>query len=425
MMLLALLRRVRRRVGAARRAIGAAMQTLSTRFRYWQTIRRIRAKPKGEKIKVLFLNSETSKWKCQSVYRKMLDSGVFDPVIGITALGEQSTYSDSELETVFSNSERFFDTLGDKHIRTVELNPKRYRDLAEFSPDIVFFPEPWATIYPQTTQRVACFALTCYVPYFVFMQSNPKKHCALEMHRSLSRYFVMNKSIVREYSKTHSWWRQSFDFVVSGHPAISTYNASENGNRNAYVIYAPHFSVWFPSRCLSTPISTFLDTGEVVLAYAEQHPEIKWAFKPHPKLRKYIVETNYWTREKIDAYYKAWEEIGTVCYDGNYGGLFGASCAMITDCDSFLVEYGATGKPIIHLRRTDRIPQYHPYVQDLLKSYYAVYNVGEMRSMFELVLECNEDPKKEMRLRAVEKAGLLGVDAAQNIVDYLRKLLGR
>ena len=365
------LRRTRGRLETVKR-------TLSARFRYWRTLHRLRQSTGKEKIRVLFLNSETSKWKCQSVYRKMQDSGVFDPIIGITALGEQAAYCDNELETVFASSESFFDNLGDRHVRTVELNPRRYIDLSEFSPDIVFFPEPWATIPPQTTERVSHFALSCYVPYFVFVQTNPDKHCTLPMHRTLSRYFVLNESIVKEYSRKHSWVRQSFDFIVSGHPALDGRTASDSSDEEGCVIYAPHHSVWASQEGFSTPISTFLDTGVPILEYAKNHPDIKWAFKPHPALRKTLEQRHLWTKDRIDAYYRSWESIGASCYDGNYSRLFDASRVMITDCDSFLVEYGATGKPIIHLRRTDLTPQYHPYIKALLSSFYQACSLDEL-----------------------------------------------
>ena len=402
-----------------------AGRTIAVRRRYWLSVQRIRAKAANGKIRVLFLNSETSKWKCQSVYRKMEESGLFEPIVGITALGEQSSCTDSQLDNVFAKSELFFDALGDRHVRTVDLHPRRYKDLVEFAPDVVFFPEPWATLPPQTTEHVSQFALTCYVPYFVFVQSNPEKHCNLEMHRTLSRYFVLNEDITKAYAKKHSWLRQSFDFVITGHPALDGISGPDLANGNGYVIYAPHHSVWTEPKGLSIPISTFLSTGDVVLDYAKNHPEIKWAFKPHPRLRKTLADDHFWPKERIDAYYQNWETLGMVCYDGSYPGLFKQSRAMITDCDSFLAEYGATGKPIIHLMRKDMRPHYHPYIADLLECYYQVFSVEDMLGTFEQVLEQRNDPKKDVRIAALRKAGLYGVDAAQNIVDYLRKLLKR
>lgn len=416
---------IRTKLRSLRSRLGKIRGVLKARGRYRNAIRRIRAKPKGEKIRVLFLNSSTSKWKCQSVYQKMEESGLFEPIIGITALGEQASYSDSDLDKVFADSELFFDSLGDRHVRVVDLHPKCYRDLAEFSPDIVFFPEPWLTKHPQTTAFVSRFALTCYVPYFVFTQSNPEKHCDLEMHRFLARYFILNESIAKEYAKAHFWWRQSFDFVVAGHPALDGIDDSPSANGNGCVIYAPHHSVWDGPQYFSIPISTFSYFGGPILDYAKKHPEIEWAFKPHPRLRYTLEHDLCWTKDRIDAYYKEWEALGSACYDGSYGRLFAKSRAMITDCDSFLAEYGATGKPIIHLRRRDITPQYHPYLNDLLESYYQVFSAEDMRNAFGLVLECREDPMKGERLTALRKSGLFGINAAQNIVDYLRNLLQR
>ncbi len=412
--------------------LGMAKRTFVTRFRYWRTIRRLRAKPKGKKIRVLFLNSETSKWKCQSLYRKMQDSGIFNPIIGITALGEQSTYSDSELENVFTASERFFDNLGDTHVRTVKLKPRRYSDLNEFSPDIVFFPEPWNMQSPQTTENLSRIALVCYVSYFVEpcinTQEHIRLHCLMDMHRFLHTYFVQSEELLNIFQKELSIVNHSYYLIAVGHPALD-YLTNSDGPRESQtknVIYAPHFSIK-PAKGRGSLYlrSTFEQTGEIILEYAQKHPEVKWVFKPHPKLRKFLEESGNWSRQKVDEYFFAWERIATCCYDGNYQVLFAESKAMITDSSSFLIEYGLTGKPLIRMIPTVEVSQFLPSVKALVNSFYNVRSVDELIKAMDMVIVQNKDPMKEIRANAICDMKWARTNAAENIVNYFRSTLNR
>ena len=137
------------------------------------------------------------------------------------------------------------------------------------------------------------------------------------------------------------------------------------------------------------------------------------------------MESGLWTREKTDAYYAAWEQLGRACYDGNYQGLFMESRALVTDCCSFLTEYGATGNPVIHLLREDTGVVPLPPSKYVFDTFYQVNDLDEMRQTFKTVLEDGLDPKRGERLAAVRKAQIAGMNASENIVAYLRRLLWR
>ena len=418
--------RYRQTLQSIRSWLGLRLRIASCLVRQRRILMRIRAKPQTEKIRVLFLNSEPSKWKCQSVYEDMDKSGLFEPMVGITALGLQSSYTDDQLEAFLKQSEQFFDSLGDNHARTVSSRPRLYEDLEIFSPDIVFFPEPWSQKWPQTTERISHYALLGYVPYYVPTHIETEKHCLQETHRYLTWYFLPNKQMEKAYRKETPFLSYSYRFVSTGHPALDFYQIaapSSAANENNYVIYAPHFSVCFPTNALSTPISTFLTTGKAILEYAKSHREMKWLFKPHPKLRSYLSETAVWSKEDVDIYYNEWESIGDASYDGNYQKYFLSARALITDCDSFLAEFAGSGKPVIHLVRTNFHRTYAPYLQPVVDAYYRVDGLDEMRSVFKMVLEEAKDPLQEKRLEAIKSSGLSGIYAARNIVEFLRKEL--
>ena len=420
------------RLNTARGKLLAIRTALICRIRQRRVLSRIRSRDPNEKVRVLFLCSNTAKWKCQTVYEKMEASGLFEPIVGITALGEMAVRPDEELEAAFTDAEKFFAGLGDRCVRVCTLFPRRYDNLRRFAPDIIFFPEPWILRHPQTTREVSKFALPCYVPYFVVAHLIPDKQCRTPMHRHLFDYFVQNESLARLYEHAVPWFVRSYHAIPTGHPALDFLSrnnrASSDGGQDGEgpIIYAPHHSVTIGNaRHPEWSIGTFLETGKPMLDYAEKHPEAKWVFKPHPQLRRALLQTGSWTDADIDAYFDAWKRIGTVCTDGNYQDLFLSSKAMVTDSASFLLEYGATGKPLVQLVPPGAGTGLSPHIRDLLASYYRVENVDELTSTLDLLIVKGEDAKRPQRLAALRKAGLLGVDAAQNIVDYLRKLLKR
>ena len=403
------------------------IRVLACRFRYQRILSRIRKRPPSQKIRVLFLNSEPAKWKCQSVYEKMAKTDMFEPLIGITALGNVGLWTDDDLERSFLRSERFFDELGDKHVRVCSLRPRIYDDLRGLKPDIVFFPEPWDMHFPQTTEHISRFALSCYVQYSLIVSVETRKHCLMEMHRFLFLNFVQSNHLLACYKKELSWKPRAYRLAVTGHPALDFYLNSNGAAAEADgpIIYAPHWSCLESSNPDYIPMSTFLETGIPILEYAKKHPEQKWAFKPHPQLRQHLETAVGWTKDQVDSYYGMWESIGECCYDGNYQDLFLRSRAMVTDSVSFLVEYGASGKPVLHLVRAHCRRKYSKDIAKMIDAFYGIRSLEELETTFNLVLQNRKDPKRSERHAAVASAGLLGVDAAANIVNLLSKTLSR
>ncbi len=407
-----------------------ARQVFRCRREHARILKRIRSKPKIEKIKVLFLVGEPAKWKCQKLFEAMRASGVFDPVVGLTAWNGQSEKfipCDEDLDAFHKNAERFFDALGDNHVRTYTLHPRRGLDLAAFSPDLVFYSEPWAPIPNQLPQRVSAFALPFFVPYFIPNFGHIPQESQLRFYRFLYGYFVLNKQWADLYRKASSFLTHGEKLLPLGHPALDWYDGTDHASSGKHVIYAPHFSFPFtyPKNRYIRPFSTFDWNGLEILNYAKSHPDFNWVFKPHPLLRGYLVESGTWTKEQTDAYYKEWESLGTASYDGDYQKFFIDSRVLITDSCSFLTEYAATGKPIIHLLRNDNGAVPLPPSKVVYDTYYKVYGLDELFKTFKTVLEDGLDPKRDERLSATRQAQIAGTNASANIVAYLCQLLER
>ena len=96
---------------------------------------------------------------------------------------------------------------------------------------------------------------------------------------------------------------------------------------------------------------------------------------------------------------------------------------MITDCCSFLTEYFATGKPLIHLISPKRKITPMPPMSEMFDCFYKANDLKEMFMLFDKLIINNDDPMKEKRVKVLKKLNLLGNNAAQNIVDDLIKTI--
>lgn len=406
------------------------LKVLVCKWRYWRLRRAARRKPKGEKIRVLFIVSEIAKWKEQSLYELMEASGEFYPIVGLSAWNNQGAHrlTSDEFQKVQILAEQFFDSLGDRHVRTVtvENGVCVYHELSEFKPDIVFYTEQWGPCPRQHPWEVSRYALTCFLPYYVPDFGIIRIDCHQQVERLSDTYFCLGESWARTYRSAMRTISRAARYVVTGHPALDEFNRNQGRQpKENYVIYAPHFAYPHPKQLDFYLIGTFDWNGMQILEYAEAHPEIKWVFKPHPVLRRTLLETGVMTKDEIESYYNRWAKIAKVSTDSNYQELFLESRVMITDSGSFLPEYGSTGRPVIRLicARNRHIPP--AAAKNVYDTYYNVNNIDEMFKTFKLVIENGQDPNRETRLEAVQKAGLCGVNASENIVKYIMELFGR
>lgn len=396
-------------------------RVLSTRKRYKKDLLKVKRKVKsGRPIRVLFIVTYSEKWKAQSLYDLLVSDKRFEPLIGVS-YQKRDNLTIYQIKESMDSVEEALRRRGCKCVRLFEPFRDRYVKPSKFSPDIVFYPEVWYTPIQHSPARVSRFALTCYIPYFVPNYVELEHDCMQEMHRFYWRHFVLNKELESLYTECTSNRLMAGEFIGVGHPMLDAVSCgldpSPIGGK-PIVIYAPHYSFDHPCHSKGIMISTFAITGNPILDYAKKHSEFDWVFKPHPHLYQELIKSGFMDQEETDKYYESWRRIGTVCDSGEYMPVFRRSYAMITDCGSFLSEYGATGKPIIHLvsARNKIVPP--KKLADVYDKYYKVHNLNEMYRQFKLVLEERKDPMMEDRHKALALAALCQTNAAENIVEY-------
>ena len=396
------------------------------RRNYARQIARCRDKIKrGEKLRVMFLVSELSKWKTQSLYDRMAQSKEFEPFVAISCRGDWQL--NPEYWPLTEEALQSFRAKGMNCVVVADFNAVRNIPLDSFSPDIVFYEQPynWKREYMPVT--VSRFALTAYVPYYVPTNEIDPLWYEGAFHRTNFLYILLNEQIKSALNALIIPDRYAGRREALGHTFYDLYGENQpqrQGNGRDLVIYAPHWTFDHPNNVNSQNISTFLWNGREILAYAKAHPEVKWLFKPHPGLQWRLVESGAWTKDEVGQYYQDWGEIGQCYYGNDYVEMFKHSRAMITDCSSFVAEYPPCGGAMIHLRSaTQKLELLRSYGK-MYDAFYQVHNLDEMYKVFDMVLLRDEDPKREERIRAVRELNLVGNNAAKNIAEYLLSILG-
>ena len=397
------------------------------RRNYARIVARIRRYPKDRKIRVLFWVYETSKWKAQSLYDAMKVSKDFEPIMVLSVTKDDLEFFGKEIREKLLADERYYTSHGCRCITNFDFTTERPFPLAKYEPDIVFYQDPRPFFEENSVMLTAESALCCDVPYAIRTLGGTDLQSLSWYHQLMFLQFPPTEAQSRFYRKALPKWKWAGMSCAIGHPILDQYLMSfDKTTTPECVIYAPHWS--FPLAGVKRPVilSSFLENGRQILAYAQKHPEFKWVFKPHPLLYKELIVSGTWTRKDVDDYYKSWGDIGQVCTDGDYIRLFQSARALITDCGSFLVEFPMTGKPLIRLIPKELDYPLFPAFEKLYDSFYTVRNLDEMYAAFAQVLERSEDPKKVARMKAIRELGLMGSEtSAERIIGKLREVCGR
>lgn len=397
------------------------------RRRYRKTLARLRMKvAAGKKLRVVFLSMDTAKWKCQSLYDAMARSPHFDPVVALTITDEDGGRTAAQIDARNRVSRAFYERHGCKVVEACDPVARTVVSPSELGADLVFFQVPWGNFREQTPWRVSEYALTAYVPYSMDNVEWAAKTTRFDFMRMADFHQLMwlnvawSDAFARYLLSSQFGWEWAGRQVGLGHTTLDAYADFRPKNAlGELVIYAPHFSFSWECHHPIMNFSTFPWSGKAMLAYAQSHPEIKWAFKPHPKLREYLVDVGFMSPEEVDAYYSSWEKLGESCYDGDYAELFKRSRAMVTDCASFLFEYMPIGKPLIRLIPDDIKVRPFAAAREVFDSFYNCHSWNEAMSAMKLVLEKGEDPKREGRWAACRRANLLDNNCAKRVMDWL------
>ncbi len=367
----------------------------------------------NEKIRVGFFVNQNAKWNAENLYNLFADHKAFEPVVLVTAYDTLHKQKDLTKDSVEENY-NFFKSTGKNVLKAYDEDDHKYLDLKQFDIDILFYQQPWGFDKTQSIDVVSNYSLCCYYAYGISVLD-----CALEVrpfHEKLYSYFVPNEQTFQHLKKYEI--NDLSNMKIVGYPKLDVYNnLTKEETPKKTIIYAPHHSY---NRGLH--IGTFDKLGEKILEFAKQHNEYNWIFKPHPDLKEVLYKDRRFGKKFVDEYYQEWSELGQSYEKGNYFEMFMNSDLLITDCDSFLLEYMPTLSPIIRLERKGAT-NLSELGQEIIKGIYRVNNFKEFEKIFNDLMLNNSDNLLESRKNITENIIRKTKNASGNIIKEFEKIL--
>lgn len=372
---------------------------------------------KKERITVAFQVISLGKWKSDTVYRAMLRSPRFRPVMWIVdepgAPEQEKVVERTSLKAHFSKLNYEFS----EATSWMQIDE-------EIKPDIVFICDPYfvpLNMPPQIDNR-----LVCYVRYGMpntFTASGTD----LFLHNFALFYFMESKFIAEENRKLMT--NKGQNIAVTGHPMVdflleppdvpSSVWKDEGKNRKK-IIWAPHWTIKNKSFYEA---STFLSFADSMVDIAKKYADVlQIAFKPHPNLYRVLSSESVWGKSKTDEYYNLWATMpNTQLETGAYRELFQQSDAMIHDCGSFILEYLLMNKPCMYLDRGDGKQNLNDMNKEALKCYSIGKTSGDIERFIEEKVMGQKDELMCQRRDFCNKYLLPpgGKTAAENILDAI------
>ena len=303
-----------------------------------------------EKIRVVFLVIHKSVWKVDSVYKKMSEHPLFEPLIVVCpdiAHGDEHMWSEMNTTYNYFNEKKY------SLVSAYNQEKKEWLKLDSLNPDIIFFTNPHKLTYQEYYEDAYLNYLSCYVPYHHEIVNNPEQFNQ-QFHIAQWKIFSTNESAVQLYKNYYP--RYGDNVILVGYPAMEELIDKINNNTYAdvwktndgrlRVIWAPHHSIEMNKN---VPYSNFIQHAHLFQELSNKYKDkIIWSFKPHPLLKIKLYEMPHWGKKITDEYYEYWKNNEySQLEQGEYIDLFCSSDVMIHDSGSFLAEYLYMKKPVL------------------------------------------------------------------------------
>jgi hypothetical protein len=391
------------------------------------TINNVLVKLKSkEKVNICFIVTMESKWKYHLVYEKLrLESWVENAVIAVVP----NTFShhsvrDVELKrTVLWFQNNGYEVLNTRVAgKTTEVNIQR-----EFSPDIVFYSDPYPFVGKKNEiTKIYKKSLCCYSQYSFMILNNYELFYNLPFHNHLWRFFAetnFHKNLSIKYAKN-----KGKNVIVTGYPYADILNNPTNIKQKVKrnkIIWAPHHTITTDTN----QRSNFIALSSIMKSIVKSYIEIDFVFKPHPHLINRLCDPSLagWGEEKAVEYYNWWrQQDNTSIQEGGYTELFFSSDALIHDSASFTLEYLLTGKPaLFNLNRSVDEYDLNELGKAALTTSYLGNTEKDIVDFIEDVVIKGNDGMIDVRLDFIQNH--LNVSekesASQKIVDHIKLTL--
>jgi tetratricopeptide (TPR) repeat protein len=306
--------------------------------------------PSKKTIRVAFLVQHPQGWtNFESVREAMLEDSRFE-VLVIAAPYMHPYPPEGGPEAIYA----FLEKRGVSHQRW---------DSGVLKPnfaDVLFIQNPYEVTRPPALRIGSLMKLVprwAYIPYGLEIGGG-KENAANQYNLPLQQraWMVFARSERQKDLFSIHCASGNSHIAVTGHPKIDPIkNLKKNmdeellafaGDRKVF-LWNPQFDI----RPDGTGFSTFLIWNEFFMKEFQRRQDSCLIIRPHPLFFGTLEARKIWDSQQIERFLRECQNAPNILIDRrpSYLPVFAASSALISDASSFLLEYAATGKPVLYL----------------------------------------------------------------------------
>jgi len=370
---------------------------------------RIRSRLKetsGQPIKVLFICHEPTLWGMfESIYSAMQESAVFDPII------VSLPYKHSSKRNNLYKDGGVVDALEERGIEVskgFDEKTQSWSSPEEFAPDYVFFQTPYELFHKSwSIDFISQIARVCYIPYGTTLFSgsveyivNPE-HFMSKVHLFFKESAHTKKLFVELFSGKS--WLSKARMAVTGNPKLDYLNIGTSKHTGSWKRAGKENIVrilWTPRWNTQDECCHFFEYIAYFDEFSEKNPAIDFTFRPHPLAFGNFLKTGELSEDRLAEIKQHYSESPNQLLDESpdYRSTFAGCDILISDVSSMMLEFFATGKPVIYTHRKN---VFNDFGQKLSEGFYWVKDQQELDQTLKRLL-AGEDPLKDKRSRLLK-----------------------
>lgn len=360
----------------------------------------------NQPIRVLFICHEPAMWGMfESIYEAMAGDQEFAPLV-VALPYAHGTLPEGEYPEGQYKDAGMMEFCAKRNIHAIwgfDKDKNEWLKPVSLMPDYVFFQQPYDLYAPPwSVGRVALHARVCYLPYATLCEN---EYFASVTHpeaffRHVNLYFTecpaQRELLAKEFEgKT---WYQKANIVLSGHPKLDYLTKR---SARPHIVWKRGIQnditrmLWTPRYRTLEETCHFFDYKDYFAGFCKDHPEVDFVFRPHPYCFQNFARTGELSREEQARMQSDYKKSLNMVIDtsGGYEDTFRTSDILVSDVSSMMIEFFATGKPIIYTHRKD---VFNEYGRRMSQGLYWVRNVEELNRTL-LMLLSGRDPLREKR----------------------------
>lgn len=385
----------------------------------------------GPRRRAVFVVQHGPSWTCtESVWREFAQDPAWEAIV-VAVPYLHPFYNHAQ-----NNADEIFTFLKEKGV------PFVHGDSFPLGPDfadVVFLQNPYDVTRPKewhVGEMIRHGVRIAYLPYGLEIGGGVENNTmVMNMPLQQMAWRVFARSERQRQSYRDHCSAGNVHVVVSGHPKMDALRdmAQADGREltefaagRKIVAWNPHFDVRLDGTRFGSGFSTFLRWREFLLAEFARRPGLVLALRPHPLFVATLEDRGILTQQQLEDYFARCRASGQIYIDraSSHLPLFAAAHAMMSDISSFVLEFSATGKPLLYLQNPNG-PQLNDDADFVYQHLYRAEREDGIRRFLDQV-EAGEDPLREQRMQAFPEymhlppAGV-GPTVKQAIVEALER----